>query len=685
MFNNRLLLAVIIFSLTLSAFNIVGAVWYSPLAWGFNLFHFLPPGFLIVYAALILTVIFFSVNFPFSTLTRFARYFERRPFVVVSLATAVLLSISILLRIRVPLLGDNFIIISNFENTFNGTHAIHIFREPLALWSFYGLCRFFGTFAYPAILNAFLAGELLLEIFFIALVFCITRLLELRPPERLLLFLAVISGAYMEVFFGYVEIYAVVVVAVAFFILIGLLHLKGTIPLAAVFGAFFLAVASHLLAIILLPAVLYLGIVEYRRTGWKQIAIALSACAGVAAFLVFGFRADIVNIFPSDAESHLLALAQHGDQYQAWPLFSIAHVREILNLCLLCCPMLFLLVPLIFVPQGSARAVTRQGLFLVLCVAGYGAFILVAKFDLGMATDWDVNAAWFMCITLGLGYTYLRRESEDAVRGFAMLSLACFVTTMFWFHLNATVQPNIDRKKSFLDSRMLAEGGMYLNTYHLDGYYSALNNAKAEETLWQTFVDRYPDNSNGYWNLLGALHSLNDTDRVRIRRLYDSWMSVASSDRSVRLACAGYLWKIAEEDLDSKNYAGAEEELRASLGRDSSNSGVWYDLGRVNIINNRMDLAAGFLEKAIALDSTFVPAFAALGGIRLNSNAPGTAIPLYYKAVTLDSTKGEFHWYLGIAYQSIGDQAEAIDQYKLAARLGYEESRSYLNSVGVQW
>src|SRR6185369_833566 len=107
----------------------------------------------------------------------------------------------------------------------------------------------------------------------------------------------------------------------------------------------------------------------------------------------------------------------------------------------------------------------------------YAAFLLVAKFDLGLAADWDVTSPYAALILLLAVSALLQKEGSEPERlarrriVIAVIVMG-FAQTVPWYYLNSAIEPNLARTKRFLDPRTVSSDGNYQGHFHLSYAYA---------------------------------------------------------------------------------------------------------------------------------------------------------------------------------------------------------------------
>jgi hypothetical protein len=219
-------------------------------------------------------------------------------------------------------------------------------------------------------------------------VFLAFRLAGRVAPAAPGLFLAgVMSGAYMQLFFGDVENYTLTAVVVTAYLLSAARFLRGEAPLWEPAVALALAMSFHLLAGWLLPSLAYLGYLSWRRTGDRG-PLLRSAWLGagvivVTVVLVHFYGAPIWSIGSSHAGQ---ALRLKDVFVTEW---SAAYYAEQANLVILLTPAI-LAVPI--AAWWRRLTVDEMGDFLSIAAGSMFVFQVVWKAQIGVYNDWNLFA-----------------------------------------------------------------------------------------------------------------------------------------------------------------------------------------------------------------------------------------------------------------------------------------------------
>jgi tetratricopeptide (TPR) repeat protein len=282
----------------------------------------------------------------------------------------------------------------------------------------------------------------------------IARAVPARVPGiRWLVFGALATQGYAQLFFGYVEHYTYVALAIAAFAWLGLRAARDAAPLWACGIVMVAAMGFHLMAVFLVPAFAVLTSFQLARPGRRARAATSLAVVTVAALgLLVGLRAlGGAGYHPIAQIAHLADTAASGEG-GAPPLLSRTHVRDVLNEQALIGPLaLYLLVPAIlafalFRRRGPGPAAAFA---LALAVPPALAGLLTRDLRLGYARDWDLFAPGAIATTcaglwLLAGQIERKRTLAIALRITLIVSLYHVVP---WIAINTSFARSFERLK----------------------------------------------------------------------------------------------------------------------------------------------------------------------------------------------------------------------------------------------
>lgn len=672
-------------ALALLILHVLGFLHPGALNWGFHSFAFLPSSFGIV--AIVIAIagaIWTWKGNPQLLLSLPGLLLSRRPLLFLGISIILFAAAAALLRVEHPLLGDSFILINNFINTFQGAHRLYIFREPVAIHFFYLVMRLLGTVAYPQILDAFLLAEVFLGSLFILFTFATIRQLVSDPGRQALSFLFILILPFAQLFFGYAEMYAAVLTVLALYLMSGILHLNGKLSFSFLPTVFLLMFFTHYLSGLLIPSLLFLAYREYRRAGIRDVVIGSLVTVIILTIVLWSVDFDPSRLIMRTAHSNILSFSRTDDGYQAYTLFSIPHLIELGNLLVLFAPVTCLAALAIATLRRRISTPTSH-IFLAIAAIFPFMFFLVAKFDLGLAKDWDIPAPYTLIPAL-LGITLVFEQQRlNVERSFIFLLIITLLHSAAWFSINASGSASLSRASMLIDSRVVSTEGRYQSTMHLSMLHFHARNPGPLIALWQSYTREFPADPRGWENLAKSYFERGDKKDPALRQAFERWLELAPSDPDPRAEYSRFLADLGTVYLAEQNPRMAERSFREALSVNPGLAAAHNNLGYLFAQKPDSAMAIHHYEQAISLDPNYALAYKNLADLYLNLNRAGTALKYYEKAVSVKSDYGAALENMSKALYRIGDRDRAIASLKEAAKLGSRTAQSLLFQSGVRW
>ncbi len=243
---------------------------------------------------------------------------------------------------------------------------------------------------------------------------------------------------------GYIESYPLVYFLILLFLLLALAHLAGKVAFPWISLVLASAIATHVSAIFLLPAYVYVLVRECRRTG-RARRLALLSAGGVPVVwivVIAGLRPSGSSLTLTDA-----LLAPLGD----YGMLSPAHIRDFVNELMLVFP---ILIPLAVASATSLRHLPRtakpQLSFLTLAAIVGIALAFAVDPKLGMARDWDLLACMLAPVIILLCMPVVVSDHVTPRASIVML-FSAFCCTAPWVLMNHDDAAAIQRFHSLLE------------------------------------------------------------------------------------------------------------------------------------------------------------------------------------------------------------------------------------------
>ncbi len=627
--------ALVLVTLFVAGYTIPGSM-----NWGFHFLGFLPVHYFLIY--LLGAVIIFLFSFSGlgeKYLSNTAKLLDHHPLKFLTVIIGLFFLSSYVFRISAPLLGDGFFLVRNFSEAFRGISPLYLRNEPLATYYYYGCTLLFGTSSFEAFLNSFwLASTFSGVIFLLVSYFAIDNLFE-DAQTKLLTFLFVSTASYMQLFFGYVETYSVVLAVVSVYLLCSILFLKHKLVFLWVSISLFVACVIHYLALLLVPSFLYLLVREFRARGIKQIVIGIAIIAA-GAFITF-WLADfqIENLSSYVPHKHYLSLEKLAEGFeaysQAYTLFSIYHLIDWVNLYILLCPVAIVMAVWALVKWEVTVWKSSIVFFLLLIVVPLVVFTFIAKYDLGAAKDWDVAASFIPVLIIFSCLIFFKTVAFESKRVMIALLGITMLNSSVWFTLNATSESAIARVKTLMDTSTVSQLGHYATSLHLAMYYHQMNNHPPAVEIWLEYSKIFPLDRRGYLNILQNIKVVNKEDYHSMKDVYESWLQV-----------------------DSARQQTTEEFSKFCI-----------EAGNFYFERDRTEQAKKYYRRATELTPLLARAYNNLGSVYAMQESTVIAISYFHRAIELDSTYREAMYNLGNAYTDSGDTLKAKEYFGMLEKV----------------
>ena len=418
---------------------------------------------------------------------------------------------------RTRFLGDGTVWLKNLQ-----IRNPNPFSEPLASAVWNGYAAILRALAIPV--DPVTAG--LLPIFCgviaAALFWGIASEITPKTGSRMIAFALLATMGIVQLYFGYIESYPPVTIAILVYLWLGLRLLRGADhPIWAAI-ALAVAVASHLSCVFLAPSFLYLLLRE--ESSWpRRVVLALVPTAGAAALLIllgyppsrwqraFGIAARAVE------PGHAAALYA-----RPYGTISLGHAWDVLNAVLLALP-----IPALLLVTALADAATpgrrEPGAFrdppaAFLALAALPGFLLAAALVLPVAPaqDWDLSSILLLPLAV-LGVRAGFSIPSLPIRGVRAAALVMMGagTLLSFVLVNADEEAGLRRFETLVGpgARITAYGRAYGNEI-LNSYDAERRDFPRALIHAQRALDAEPTNPR-YWTKKGAaLYELNRFDEA---------------------------------------------------------------------------------------------------------------------------------------------------------------------------
>jgi len=470
-------------SVMLAALSAYSAISPTGLTWGMHHPGFLPLSWRV---ALLVPVVLVLVppirSWLIEMISRVCSYVSTRPKIIqIVLAGIVLTGIALLFwqgRERYSLLGDGALLVRSITNIEAGESLPNSSsrNEPLSAWvivSFHRLLSAGGISA--ASEEVFQYLSIACGLVWFVLLYLLVRLFVESPVDRMLVYVFIAVSGFIQMFIGYAENYAPVMVGLLLFVLASLAYLKGRVPVAIVGTACGVLVALHFAMIALLPGLGYLLLLEIRKKNYFAAGFAVAAFVVTAYCLLWtcGYTPGLLVEHFRSNDGHLLPLWTGADPQHAYTLTSMYHLLDVANLYLLVSPFALPLVILFMirsVPKGFPNTIWMY--LRVLAFSGF-AFTFIVHCALGMSRDWDLLAPFTIGLIIAAAFACHYFVEDQSVRRnlLLLMSIVTAMHTLAWVAVNASDEGSLARFRVLPDRRLWGKQAVLSSYDEIGAHY----------------------------------------------------------------------------------------------------------------------------------------------------------------------------------------------------------------------
>ena len=558
---------------------------------------------------------------------------SRRVWITRTLALIIALAAFLALHSARHFLGDGYLLLRKLEADTLQDQS----RAPLT-FAFIHALHHAGRAFWETAENTYRIYSYASGVLYVLLAFPAAAALSKNALEKSIVLAFLLTTGTMQLFFGYVENYALYMPGLLLYLLLGLRTLENRMPLWAPALVLGLLLALHQAFAVFGPSLLFLAYRTWRQgrdtvPSWKNTAATVAAlcCVPVstAALLELsgiGFEGYLGRM---GGRNFLPLFAEPGLQSQ-YRIFSLAHFLDFLNQQLLTAPVACMAI---FLVRKSHLG--RQTFLLIAAVFPL-FFTFLARPEIGVFRDWDIFSLPALPLTLWVATALMARirAREPLFHSAFLLCGAAAFHTLFWIGLNASAGP--------------AEARFVHLVNRLTGI-SAVNS----------------------WLTLGKFHrKQNNTDAA----LHAYKRSIeADSTNPNRWLTAGIAYRKIGRTATAIEHFQKAVDLQPDLPVPYMNLGAAYnDMGQ-------FDKAIEYTRKAIALQPDLTKAHMNLGALFQRTGQLAKSIEHIQKAVVLQPKSATTHGNLGRAYRLAGQHARAILHLEKANTLRPRHTRTLVD------
>ena len=511
-----------------------------------------------------------------------------------------------------------------------------------------------------------------------------SRVMAKDASKKFFLLFSLLSMGSVQLFFGYVESYTILIFEIFVFIFVSLLYLQNKCSLFFSSFVLSLTMCTHTSAVILLPSLVYLYLCKAK--GWRfsqhNVSLFLKMVLGfMIPILLFLFLIDqlgfSVTVFLREItrESHIVPLIHAGDGSESfrYGLLSFTHVLNIVNEFILIAPLGLLLGLWTFLyVRGKNETKDQVAVFLALLSVLCVLYIVLLKPDKGASRDWDLFAMCSIPWTLFGVYVFIHRSihKETFLRIGLVLVCAGFLHTVPWIVINADTERSVER------FRLLSEKDMSWSSVALadafDEFAVYFRHAGMEEERIEysrKAAEALP--TSRYRNNLGAAYVENGMYREAISVL------TKVDDNTAYAASAHSNMGFAYDELGQPQ--AAISEYQKAIQIDPQNERAHYNLAHIYLDLNRFQEAIAEFQETVDINPKHGSAYNNMGIAYYNLNQIEKAVSALQKAIEIHPNQPSYHGNLGAAYLIIDKTQEAISELRKALSLDHENIQAHFN------
>jgi tetratricopeptide (TPR) repeat protein len=433
---------------------------------------------------------------------------------------------------------------------------------------------------------------------------------------KVLIFVSLISLGSVQLFFGYVESYSILQVAILAYILFSARYLLRRASIFPALAAFVVSIGLHVTSLVFLPSLIYLLLRKERgRSGKKGSAakrkmnpLLIGGLTLAACLIIFWVYTVATGLQKTGKGTFILPLI--ATESYSFGMLSLAHISEFVNQLLLLSPLgISLIIFFLFFKIKNRDFRDSLTNFLILATFFALVYLFAFNFTLGSA-DWDLMSMPAPFIGL--------------------LGILLFLR---WAERSSAAEGHSKPKKS---------------------------SQQEGSTVGSPLERRF-----GAWGVIFVWFSLFHTvpwimTNAQDQPSLDRYLLIQENDPHPVDETGYNLYKVAR----ILKGAGLEEELsgvyRRAIERNPADTVSYHNLANWHNRRKEFDPAIGLLDTLLSMAPAYPEAQWLMGNVLLRSNQAARALPYMEKARPHLEHRLDFLYQLGSAYHSNGLDTQAV-------------------------
>jgi len=650
-------------SLILLLLILIAVLFKSGFLWGINHLAYLPLLISAVIIALSVIIYITLSKITYRKSDEKSSIISAKPglrILFIVLSAIILLLILYSFQSATQLWGDGYLRANETENG-----RKFYFTEPLDKFTQYLVYNSFGKALNQSSIQSHqmvsICGGLL---FFLIGLWFIGQFAKSRM-ERLILGALIFSSGLIQLYFGYVESYSL---ATPIFLLsIGVSFAEYKNQKSLIMGqiVFFIACLFHMSLLAYFPAFLLTTvlILKSNKKSRNILAVAISIMIPVVAIIIAVVlnRIQFGSSFQSSIFDYMfISLLPNDSGY--W-LFSISHLRDIINQLLLVSPAAIVII-IASSPFRKLSKKTPVYIFL-LTLSGCGlAFLLLFNTAFGIGRDWDLFSSIAIPLNILAAYLLADKIKSESIKSTGIIFLpvlAAMIISIGFVTANSRTDSSLARYRDIIDQNTY---GKPLNLENFSNYYQTIADTANYHATLREAGEILP-HPRYYHKIAQSYLSLGMIESA-IKYYYQALDRDSAYVPS--LTALGFVFgQMGVED--PRSLPLAEKFLVKSLQFDPQNSGTHLNLGLIYLQAHKHEEGIASLHKAIEIEKDYIDAYVNLGQAFMQTQAYNSAE--YYFKIVLEKDKQQFRTYISLAklYHKADDDSRAIvvlnDAYKI--------------------
>jgi tetratricopeptide (TPR) repeat protein len=643
--------------------GMAGLGWLNGM-WGIHYLHFYPgwaQGLFLGLGGLILLPVVQDRLLAFVNwgLDQTAKIRHLRPIFLV----LIFLVFFVYFRSVVFLLGDGALYLCELDATdLNGFDRVD--RSPLVFWL---TVHIEGLGLGPVQtyqLYSWVSGGL-----YIGVAFYAARIIGTCRVSRVVILGLLLTTGYMQLFFGYVETYALVMPVGLVYLLLGLAYAQDRLGWWWPASFLGLLIPLHLVHVFWVPSLIVL-IWRHSPKRLRDTFLTLGLTGGLACALLL-----LSGLLPwalLRQRGDVPWLGLHASLNQAYSTFSMGHILDVWNQYVLVVPVVFMgfVLRLFQVKNLSSQ-------FLATAALGVVVFSGAANPMIGAFRDWDVMGISGLPVVVWMCWHWAERDwavCQQKRVGMLVCGLAGLQVLM-WVGVNAHTSRAEARFEMALNKTVLSPYARSYGWETLGGHYRAQGRPTEALAAYEAAIladPEHPRHRNSAGNLLRQMGRPEEA-LLHLERAVDIMPGFAEAYSNL-----GNTLSALDRYDDALKAYGRALALNPDLAETYTNMGiVFHNLAQ-------FEQAVAHHKKAIETRPNFAKAYSNLGSSLNRLGRFEEAIGFLQQALDQEPDFAEAHANMGTALRSIEKHEDAIRHFQTAVSLDPNLTWAHL-SLGLAY